>query len=330
MLTSKARLVRGGLAQQAIGTIGNALLDVKARALGVPVYELFGGPVRAAVPLYWSHCGVYRVRHAATIGVDPITTLDDLTLMGTEVARRGFHALKTNILNLKGAVPGLWLPAYGVGDTWPGLNVEREVIGWAHDQLSALRSGAGPDVDLLLDISWNFTLESVTRLARALADLDLLWLETDTLQAEGLANVRRAAPMPIASLEAMYGKEQYRPFLEARAVDVSIIDVPWNGFLESLKIAHLAAAFGVNIAPHNFCGHLATMMSAHLCAVVPNFRIMEIEVDDVPWKDEMFTETPVIEDGKLVLPAGPGWGIEVNEDCVRAHPPRSAASHFSR
>jgi L-alanine-DL-glutamate epimerase-like enolase superfamily enzyme len=61
-------------------------------------------------------------------------------------------------------------------------------------------------------------------------------------------------------------------------------------------------------------------MSAHLCAAVPNFRIMEIDVDDVPWKDDLIGPPPVIQDGHLILPTGPGWGANVNEEAVRAHP----------
>ncbi|MCY4503614.1 MAG: mandelate racemase/muconate lactonizing enzyme family protein, partial [Alphaproteobacteria bacterium] len=104
--------------------------------------------------------------------------------------------------------------------------------------------------------------------------------------------------------------------------DAAIIDVPWNGFSESLKIAAMCDAWEVNIAPHNFYGHLSTLMSAHLCATVPNFRIMEIDIDDVPWKDDLVTVPPQIENGELILPTGPGWGADVNEEAVRAHPPK--------
>jgi L-alanine-DL-glutamate epimerase-like enolase superfamily enzyme len=79
----------------------------------------------------------------------------------------------------------------------------------------------------------------------------------------------------------------------------------------------------VNVAPHNFYGPLATMMSAHYCAVVPNFRIMEIDPDRVPWYDELATVKPEIVNGELRLPTGPGWGTEVNEKAVAAHPPRT-------
>ena len=102
---------------------------------------------------------------------------------------------------------------------------------------------------------------------------------------------------------------------------MAIIDVPWNGIMESMKIAAMAETYEVNVAPHNFNGHLGSLMSAHFCAAIPNFRVMEIDVDDVPWKDLLVTVPPVIRDGELLLPGGPGWGAEVNEEVVRAHPP---------
>ena len=84
----------------------------------------------------------------------------------------------------------------------------------------------------------------------------------------------------------------------------------------------MADAYELNVAPHNFYGHLSTMMSAHLAAVVPNLRIMEIDPDMVPWQDDLFTVKPAIKDGMLALPDGPGWGTEVNEKAVKAHPPK--------
>jgi galactonate dehydratase len=103
---------------------------------------------------------------------------------------------------------------------------------------------------------------------------------------------------------------------------VAIIDVAWNGILESMKIASMADSYEVNVAPHNFNGHIGSLMSAHMCAAIPNFRVMEIDIEDVPWKDDLVTPVPVIENGELVLPKGPGWGVEVNEDVIRAHPPQ--------
>ncbi len=84
-----------------------------------------------------------------------------------------------------------------------------------------------------------------------------------------------------------------------------MIDVPMNGLAESLKIASLAETYEVNVAPHNFYSPLSTMISAHFCAAMPNLRTMEIDLDTVPWYDELVTELPKIEDGHLLLPTGP-------------------------
>ena len=86
--------------QQAIGAIENALLDIKARALGVPVYELLGGPVRDRIRLYWSHCATYRVSRAKEMQIPPVRTLDDIVALGKEVVAKGYTALKTNVLLL--------------------------------------------------------------------------------------------------------------------------------------------------------------------------------------------------------------------------------------
>src|ERR1700750_1073331 len=84
------RQAPGGINQQAIAAIENALLDVKAKEFGVPVYSLFGGPIRQKLPLYWAHCGGYRVRNPEILGVDPVRTLDDLVALGRHVKSRGF------------------------------------------------------------------------------------------------------------------------------------------------------------------------------------------------------------------------------------------------
>ena len=84
-----------------------------------------------------------------------------------------------------------------------------------------------------------------------------------------------------------------------------MIDVPWNGFCPSKRVGELAQTFQMNIAPHNYYSHLSSFISASLCAVLPNVRIMEIDIDDVPWKDEMVTNPPEIIDGYMTIPSGP-------------------------
>ena len=105
-------------------------------------------------------------------------------------------------------------------------------------------------------------------------------------------------------------------------MDVAIIDIPWNGIWLGMKIAAMAEAYETNVAPHNFYGNLSTLMSAHFCAAVPNFRVMEIDPDDVPWKDDILTWQPEIKDGYLLVPNLPGWGAELNEEIFKKHPPK--------
>jgi galactonate dehydratase len=111
--------------------------------------------------------------------------------------------------------------------------------------------------------------------------------------------------MPIASLESLIGRKSYLPYLQAGAVDVAIIDTLWNGVGESVKIAALCDTFEVNCAAHNYHGWLGTAISAHFCASIPNFKVLEVDVDDVPWKDEIVTVVPRIENSTFYMPTGP-------------------------
>jgi L-alanine-DL-glutamate epimerase-like enolase superfamily enzyme len=321
LLYALRRQASGGMVQQAIGAIENALLDLNARALGIPVYALLGGPVRDRIRLYWSHCATYRVSHWREMQIPPVRTLDDIVAMGREVVARGYTALKTNVL-LLGDQPRGHVPGFARGAGFPELNADRHVLDAVRAELAAFREGAGPAMDILVDLNFNYKTEGFRKMARAMEPYDLFWVEMDTRDPKALAHVRRRIDIPVASCECLFGRRDYRPFFEQQAVDVAIVDTPWNGVGESLKIAAMADAYEINVAPHNFYGHLATMMNAHWSAVVPNLRIMEFDVDMVPWQNDLVTVVPEIEDGHLRLPTGPGWGTEVNEEAVRAHPPR--------
>ena len=313
----------GGVNQRGIAAIENALLDIKAKALNVPVYEMLGGPVRTRVPVYWSHCGTYRGRNAAAVGVEPLRSYDDVAALGEEVRKRGFKALKTNILPMQDGQLTYFAPGFGRSPGYPELNLDGRILSAMKQQLAAFRAGAGPDMGLHLDVNYHFKTEGYIKIAKALEPFDMAWLELDTWDPQSLAVIRRSSPCPIASCESLTGRRAFRPFLDAYATDVAIVDVIWNGFLESIKIAAMAEAYEVNVAPHNYYGHLCSAISAHFSALVPNFRIMEVDIDSVAWRDELFIGPPEIVDGELILPTGPGWGVEVNEAAVRAHPPKS-------
>jgi galactonate dehydratase len=292
----------------------------------VPVYTLLGGAIRDRLRLYWSHCGTYRMNKATAdmIGKKTMTSVDDVAALGREVHDNGFTALKCNMY-VFGDRPHVHSPGFGRslgGPQVPELNAERDLIKALRAQMAALREGAGDEVDLLVDLNFNFKTEGYIKVIRALAEYDLFWYELDMFNPEAMAHIRRQVDSPIASCESLYGIREFRQYFLHQSMDVAIIDVPWNGIWQSYKIAAMADAHEVNVAPHNFYGHLSTMMSAHFCAAVPNFRIMEIDIDDIPWKDDLVTHPPEIVDGHLIMSDRPGWGTDVNEEAVAAHPPR--------
>lgn len=320
-LSALLRPARGGLNRQATAAIENALLDIKGKTLGLPVAELLGGVVRDRIPVYWSHCGTYRVgRYVSHLGVDRLETYDDVTDFAKSVRAQGFSAMKTNILGITDPAVGNRVNPYARALRTSSREFDNRMIEEAVKTLTAFREGAGEDADIFFDVNFCFEIEGYLRLESALRELRPAWLELDTFDPQGLSLIRRRGATPIGSGEAVYERAGYRPFFEAQAMDVAIVDVLWNGFLESYKIAALADAYSVPTAPHNFYGHLASAISAHFAAAVPNLHIMEIDIDGVSWRDDLVTR-PVIEDGFMLLPDGPGWGVEVNEEAIRAHPP---------
>ena len=127
--------------------------------------------------------------------------------------------------------------------------------------------------------------------------------------------------MPVCSGENLYTARGFRPFFEAGAMDVASVDVIWNGFHQAKKVADLAETFEVACAPHNYYSHLATAIAAQWCAAIPNARILELDVDDVPWRDTLAGgSAPEIRASELVVPPGPGWGVDVDESVLAAHP----------
>ncbi|HVY05535.1 MAG TPA: mandelate racemase/muconate lactonizing enzyme family protein [Burkholderiales bacterium] len=323
-LTSATRPASGGIVALAMAAIENALIDAKAKGLGVPVYELLGGKIRDRIRVYWSHCATWRINHP-THYKPAITDLDGVKAIGREVREKGFTALKTNIFTYDGNGKNArgWRPGFGVPFE-SGLNVERNVLRNLVMHLETLREGAGPDVDILLDLNFNAKTEGFLKILRAIAHLDMFWIEIDSFVPEALGYIRRQSPHPISSCETLLGLREFMPYFREQAMDVAIVDVPWNGIWQSMKIAAAAEAHEVNVAPHNFYGHLCTMMSAHFSAAVPNLRIMETDIDRIAWDAELFDHVPEFVDGHLVMPDRPGWGIVPNEEAIRARPPKGS------
>ena len=313
-----------GLNQQAIGAIQNALIDIKAKSLNIPVYELFGGPLRKRIPLYWSHFALYRLKRGFdTHQKEEIKDLAQMAAHAKSVLEQGYSALKTKIHCFDESGGTGYFPCFGSEPGAPELNLSPLMLKNIVNQMSAIRETVGDELDLILDLNSNFKPDSIIRISRALEHLGIRWLEVDVFDADILRDIRQKSPIPIGGCEMLCNAKSFAPFFSKRSVDVPLIDVSWNGLLESIKIAHIADVFDLNISPHNFTGYLATQISAHFAAITPNLEIMEFDVDEVPWLGEFFTEPLRIEDGKLILSEKPGWGMDVDEKAVLKRPPRT-------
>lgn len=312
-----------GLSASAQGAFENALLDAKAKTLGIPCYELLGGKHRDSVPVYWSHCATWRIAHPGHYR-PPIVDLAGVIKAGQDARELGVSAVKTNLFYDIESKPRQYHAGFG-SPYAPSLNYDKKLFGSVRDHLAALREGLGPDIDILIDLNFNGRTEGFVSMIEALRDFPLFWVELDTYNPQAMAYIRQRSHAPIAACETLYGARQFLPYLQAQSMDVAIVDAVWNGVWQSMKIAALADTFDVNIAPHNFYSHQATMMNVHFAAAAPNLRIMETDIDRLAWDDEIVTHVPRIVNGAIEVPDAPGWGCDPIEEALRAHPPKAKA-----
>lgn len=303
----------GGLAQQAIAAIDAALLDIKGKALGVPVHQLFGGPVWEKIRVYYTHVGRPEPMHPDTI---PVRTLADIPAAAAEVKRQGFTAVKMGLSSVSRDDGKQWWQETQAGD------VSHQLLDYYVEWFGAWRDALGPEIGLALDVAFSFKLGGMLKLAQALEPLNMMWLEIETLDAESLRTVRHNSRTPICSGESLRRCHEFKPFIESHALEIIMPDTVWNGITEGKKVADYANTYDIMFAPHNSHGVLGTLQAVNLVATVPNFFILEYEADDVPWRQEIVSETYTAKDGFLELPTKPGLGVEINEEAIAAHPPK--------
>ena len=282
---------RGGVVlNSALAGLDQALWDIRGKAWGVPVYKLLGGPTRRQIRLY-THVGIYQPERMVE---DAQRDVED-----------GFTAMKT----------GAW-----AGDS---RLPEHERVAAFGERIGALRRAVGPDVDIMVDDHGRGRATSAVRLLAALEPHRLLFFEEPCQpdDIEGLTRIRAAnLTTDLATGERLYSKWDYLPLLERRLVDVIQPDLCHaGGITECKKIAALAEAYYVQIAPHNPQGPLSTAAAAHLALAIPNFLILEY-VRQEPYRDQAMREAWVVEKGHLTVPDRPGLGVELDEDVILANP----------
>ena len=314
-MVRSSRSAYGGATWMAIAGIELALWDVKGKAMGVPVHELVGGPTRSEQKVYWSHLVSFQSTNYKALGREPLRNYDDIKALMRMALDAGYDTVKTNI-----QIPGDPFRTISQGTTGPHDQVlSRDLQNAAVRQISAMREEAGPDAHICLDVNVNFKAEAQIRLGQALEPYDLMWMEIDNLDAESLRMVKNATRTPICSGEQKLGPLNYLELLQNRSMDFMKLDVQWQGFIPARRAANMAELFDINVAPHNYNSHLSNFQTMNLCASVNNVRISESDPVQAPWREELFTVLPEVNNGMMKIPTGPGWGTELREDMAKKY-----------
>lgn len=311
--------VGGTLQATAISAIDCALWDILAKKCGLPVFKILGGPTRTRIPVY-CHCPGGKTpeefAHHVRLCVD-----------------RGYNVVKTTLPLFYGVENGdvsggAYSGTYGaVPRDWKETEyLDPGIFTRIREFFVAAREAGGPELTLALDCHGRLGLKAALRLCRALEDLDLLFIEEPVPpeNLEVLSILHRESSIPIAAGERWATIYGVRPVLERQAVDILQCDLVNAGGITAMKrIAALAEAHYVSMAPHNPNGPVATLMNIHYAAAIPNFLILETigsEADERIFSEIM--KTPLRrEGGELLLPCCvKGFGIELNEEAFARYP----------
>ncbi len=190
------------------------------------------------------------------------------------------------------------------------------------DATRAMRVAVGPDVELMVDCHSFFDVALATRVAKALEPLGLAWYEEPVApeRLDDTLAIRSAIRQPMAGGEVLFGVAGFAPLSRTRAVHVIMPDVKHcGGLLELTRIAAMADADGVAVAPHNPSGPVSTAATVQACAVLKNFRLLELQWGEAAWRGDVLSPPERFAGGAIDVPDRPGFGVELNDAVVRAH-----------
>ena len=278
----------------ALTGIDNALHDIVGKALGVPVHQLLGGRFRDQIRLY-ADCHFGAQDSPESFGDKALGAIAE-----------GFGAVKFDVDNTGRGALDAWNGSLGAAEMSHIISL-----------VEGVRAAIGFDVDLAIDCHGAFDLPSAITLARALEPLRLLWLE-EPLPAENvdaLAQLRASTSTVICTGENHYTRYDFLELFQKRACDVIMPDLAKaGGIAEAVRIADLAHAHYIPIAPHNVSSPLGMMAACHVLASVPNFLFLEFHARDIDWWEELCDgDKPFIKDGVMTVSQRPGIGVELND-----------------
>ncbi|MBI2218430.1 MAG: mandelate racemase/muconate lactonizing enzyme family protein [Candidatus Rokubacteria bacterium] len=278
------QLGRRGLSISAIAGVDIALWDILGKSLGAPVWRLLGGRRATRMPAYAS--GGWA--DEAGIGEQ----------LAGYVAKGGFRAVKMRV---------------GVMDGEPHRSAAR---------VRAARKALGPDVRIAADAHGTWTVSEAKAFCRMVEELDVYWLEEPVTADDktGLAEVRRSSAVPISTGESEFTRHDFREIAELRAADILQPDLAIaGGITEGLRIAAIASAFNLRLAPHLWSGAPAFAAGLALASTQSSGFVLEYSLGANPLLHELVHETFPVAGGHVEIPDRPGLGITVDEDFVRRH-----------
>ncbi len=282
--------VRGGVIfSAAMSGIDIALWDIKAKAAGLPIYEMLGGPVRTKLRCYLGIGGA---------------SVDELVVNARAAVADGWTAMKFDPL-----------PA-------AGFHLSPSAFEGAVEKVGAVRAAVGADVELMVETHGRLNLALVRKLAERIAEFKPMFLEEPVgpEYTEAIEKLSQQTTVPLATGERLYSRWDFRDLFQRQAVAYAQPDIAHAGGISELrKIASMAEAYGIAMAPHTPFSPLNFVAEAHVDASIPNFLIQEAGNFDIPG---LLKEPVRIVDGYYELPSGPGLGVEPDEDFIEAHPPR--------
>jgi galactonate dehydratase len=293
LMYNTTRFPPGIITGSAISGIEHALWDIAGKSAGVPVWALLGGRVRNKIRVYQS-----------SGGSSPEQAGENARQM---IEKYGYTALKMSI-----QAPG----------NAPYNKSIRDTV--AH--VAAVRKAVGPDVDIAVDIHTKFfEPHRAVTLAKAIEPYQPFWLE-ESIRPENydaMKKINEKITIPLASGESNYGIHEFKQLIERQALDIVQPDICCcGGVLTLKKIAAMAEAQYITVAPHNPMSPLATAVNVHFAASTPNFLILEYRAPDSGAARNVLQEPLMVKkDGYVDIPNKPGWGVELNEEAFKSMPP---------
>lgn len=287
-----------GAACECVSAIDIALWDIRGKVLGLPVYELLGGPVREEISLY-THPD--QSKFTTKQGV-----IDEIT----DIVKSGHVALKFDPYPYQGGREQR--------DGYLDGMMSRKDEQIAADLTALIRETAGPQVEILIDAHGRFDVPTAIRLCRSLEEAGQIdWFEEPVPPEsfEALKQVREKVSAAISVGERAHTKWDFATILENNLADYIMPDVTWTGGISEMKkIAILAEAHYVPISPHDAGGPINVLAGAHVMMTVPNFYRLETSRWDLSGYNVLMHTPLDNSNGTLKVPKVPGIGIEMNRD----------------